>query len=345
VHVVNNLLTGDASVTGGTDVLGVSAGHMCTVRTERNVFINEANPIYTGNANGTGVNETIDNLFTNCSGNTKGTGTSFTPPYDYTGFMLPASEVEAAVKANAGATLKSPTECDANYVEPPPPTPDRQYQADKGTATNSFIETTNAGYHGDAYVNFDKGGSVVVPVKVGVAGEYKFEIDFANGSSEDRSLVISSAIDTATSVFEKTGAWSTWKTQEVSLKLTAGENGVKFATLDGKDGPNIDQFDVTLVKEIAAPDTSKKDTAVGDTSSGDTSKPDAIPLLSGLSLQQGAYSVSVYATDGRFIRKVENVPQAMLRDTRELTAGLPAGVYLVRVTAPGVSRSYFTAVK
>ena len=345
VHVVNNLLTGDASVTGGTDVLGVSAGHMCTVRTERNVFINEANPIYTGNANGTGVNEVIDNIFTNCSGNTKGTGTSFTPPYDYTGFMLPASEVEAAVKANAGATLKSPTECDANYVEPPPPTPDRQYQADKGTATNSFIETSNAGYHGDAYVNFDKGGSVVVPVKVDVAGEYKFEIDFANGSSEDRSLVISSAIDTATSVFEKTGAWSTWKTQEVSLKLTAGENGVKFATLDGKDGPNIDQFDVTLVKEIAAPDTTKKDTAVGDTSSGDTTKPDAIPLLSGLSLQQGAYSVSVYATDGRFIRKVENVPQAMLRDTRELTAGLPAGVYLVRVTAPGASRSYFTAVK
>ena len=345
VHVVNNLLTGDASITNGTDVLGVSAGHMCTVRTERNVFINESNPIYTGNANGTGVNEVIDNIFTNCSGNTKGTGTSFTPPYDYTGFMLKASDVEAAVKANAGATLASPTECDANYVEPPPPTPDKQYQADKGTATNSFIETTNAGYHGDAYVNFDKGGSVVVPVKVDVAGEYKFEIDFANGSNEDRSLVISSAIDTATSVFEKTGAWSTWKTQEVSLKLTAGENSVKFATLDGKDGPNIDQFDVTLVKEIAASDTTKKDTAVGDTSSGDTTKPDAIPLLSGVSLQQGAYSVSVYATDGRFIRKVENVSQAMLRDTRELSRGLRAGIYLVQASAPGISKKFFIVVK
>ena len=111
VHVVNNLLTGDASITNGTDVLGVSAGHMCTVRTERNVFINESNPIYTGNANGTGVNETIDNIFTNCSGNTKGTGTSFTPPYEYKEFMLAASEVEAAVKAGAGANLENPTEC------------------------------------------------------------------------------------------------------------------------------------------------------------------------------------------------------------------------------------------
>ena len=344
VHVVNNLLTGDASVTGGTDVLGVSAGHMCTVRTERNVFINEANPIYTGNANGTGVNETIDNIFTNCSGNTKGTGTSFTPPYDYTGFMLPASEVEAAVKANAGATLKSPTECDANYVEPPPATPDRQYQADKGTATNSFIETTNAGYHGDAYVNFDKGGSVVVPVKVDVAGEYKFEIDFANGSSEDRSLVISSAMDTATSVFEKTGAWSTWKTQEVSLKLTAGDNSVKFATLAEKDGPNIDQFDVTLVKEIVAPDTSKKDSTVRDTSSGDTTKPDAIPLLSGLSLQQGAYSVSVFDTKGTLVRRLQVEP-AQASDRATITRGLPAGVYMMRVKAIGVDRRSFVIVK
>lgn len=266
VHVINNLYTGNSSVTAGTAVLGVSAGVQCHVRTEKNVFIDENDPIYNGNnTDGSGGNEVIDNIFTRCSGNTKGQGTSFTPPYDYS-FALPANQVEAAVRAGAGANLNSPTECDANYVEPPPPTPDKQYQADKGTATNSFIETANAGYHGDAYVNFDKGGSVIVPVKVDVAGEYKFEIDFANGSSEDRSLVISSAIDTATSVFEKTGAWSTWKTQEVSLMLTAGENSVKFATLDGSDGPNIDQFDVTLVKEIAPASSS----SVTETSSSGT---------------------------------------------------------------------------
>lgn len=317
VHVVNNLLTGDASITSGTDVLGVSAGHMCRVRTERNVFINEANPIYTGNANGTGVNETIDNIFTNCSGNTKGTGTSFTPPYDYTGFMLKASDVEAAVKANAGATLKSPTECDANYVEPPPPTPDRQYQADKGTAMNSFIETTNAGYHGDAYVNFDKGGNVVVPVKVDVAGEYKFEIDFANGSSEDRSLVISSAIDTATSVFEKTGAWSTWKTQEVSLKLTAGENSVKFATLDGKDGPNIDQFDVALVKEIAPASSS----SVAESSSSETT------LIRWSAVERRAHMVAPVAW---MVFDVNGVMVAKGFGTEVDLAGMRSGSYMVK---------------
>lgn len=356
VHVVNNLLTGDASVTGGTDVLGVSAGHMCTVRTERNVFINEANPIYTGNANGTGVNETIDNIFTNCSGNTKGTGTSFTPPYDYTGFMLPASEVEAAVKANAGATLKSPTECDestpasSSSVSPVSSSSveklaEKAYQAEKGSINGGVVENSNVGFNGEGYVNFNKGGDFTIPVKVDVAGLYKFDIDFSNGSGEERVLAISAGESKVEFGFKATISWTTWVTESVNLDLVAGENTVKFATVGGNDGPNIDQFDVTLVKEIAAPDTSKKDTAVGDTSSGDTTKPSSIPTLSGVALPQTVFSVSVYATDGRFIRKVENVPQAMLRDTRELSRGLRAGIYLVQASAPGISKKFFIAVK
>jgi pectate lyase len=325
VHVVNNLLTGDASITNGTDVLGISAGYMCTVRTERNVFINENNPIYTGNANGTGVNETIDNIFTNCSGNTKGTGTSFTPPYEYTSFMLNASEVEAAVRANAGATLNSPTECDENYVEPPPSTPDRQYQADKGTLTEAVVESSNAGFHGDAYVNFNKGGDLVVPVTVDVAGEYKFEIDFTNGSSEDRSLVISAGAGDTTVVFEKTGAWTVWATKEISLKLSAGENSVKFATLEGMDGPNLDQFDVTLVKK--------------DESS------ESLPLSGKVTPLQNAYRVNVFDINGKLVRKMNHVPQTALKDVQNLSKGLYPGVYLVKAAASGDSRQFFIVAK
>ena len=356
VHVVNNLLTGDASVTGGTDVLGVSAGHMCTVRTERNVFINEANPIYTGNANGTGVNETIDNIFTNCSGNTKGTGTSFTPPYDYTGFMLPASEVEAAVKANAGATLASPTACDestpasSSSVSPVSSSSverkaEKAYQAEKGSINGGVVESSNVGFNGEGYVNFDKGGDFTIPVKVDVAGLYKFDIDFSNGSGEERVLAISAGESKVEFGFKATISWTTWVTESVNLDLVAGENTVKFATVGGKDGPNIDQFDVTLVKEIAAPDTTKKDTAVGDTNSGDTTKPDAIPLLSGVALPQTVFSVSIYGVNGRLVHKLRNVPQATLRNTRELSRGLRAGIYLVQASAPGISKKFFIAVK
>ena len=329
VHVVNNLLTGDASITNGTDVLGVAAGHMCRVRTERNVFINENNPIYTGVANGTGVNEVIDNIFTNCSGNTKGTGTSFTPPYEYTSFMLKASEVEAAVKANAGATLKSPTECDANYVEPEPPTPDKQYQAEKGTITGGVSESSNGGYHGDGYVNFDKGGDVVVNVKVDTAGQYKFDIDFANGSSEARSLAISAGLDTATTSFKTTGGWTVWETAEVLVSLAAGENAVKFATVGGNDGPNIDQFDVTLVK------AAEKDT---------TEKPTSIHTKTAAVVEPSVYRVRIFDTKGALVRRM-NVKSAKVGDVAWMTRGLPAGLYVMQLKSAGTERSKFITVK
>ena len=336
VHVVNNLLTGDASITNGTDVLGVSAGHMCKVRTERNVFINEANPIYMGNANGTGVNEVIDNIFTNCSGNTKGTGTSFTPPYEYTSFMLKASEVEAAVKANAGATLKSPTECDANYVEPEPPTPDKKYQAENGTVTGGASENTNAGYHGDGYVNFDKGGDVVVKVNVDTAGQYKFDIDFANGSNESRALSISAGIDTVTAQFKTTGGWTVWETAEVKINLAAGENSVKLATVGGNDGPNIDQFDVTLVKAAEVkPDSSKDSTDIPPVSINAKT----VPVM-----QQGVYSISFFDTKGALVRRLNVVP-AIINDVSKMTRGLPSGIYLMQVKNSGIERRTFIAVK
>jgi len=330
VHVVNNLLTGDASITNGTDVLGVAAGHMCRVRTERNVFINEANPIYTGVANGTGVNEVIDNIFTNCSGNTKGTGTSFTPPYEYTSFMLKASEVEAAVKANAGATLKSPTECDANYVEPEPPTPDKQYQAEMGTITGGVSESSNGGYHGDGYVNFDKGGDVVVNVKVDTAGLYKFDIDFANGSSEARSLAISAGLDTATTSFKTTGGWTVWETAEVLVSLAAGENAVKFATVGGNDGPNIDQFDITLVKATEKDSSEEKTISI-------RSKSIAVVAPS-------VYRVCIFDTKGSLVRRM-NVESAKVGDVAWITRGLPAGLYVMQLKSAGSERSKFIAVK
>ena len=330
VHVVNNLLTGDASITNGTDVLGISAGHECTVRTERNVFINEANPIYTGNANGTGVNEVIDNIFTNCSGNTRGTGTSFTPPYEYSSFMLKASEVEAAVKANAGATLKSPTDCDANYVEPEPPTPDKQYQAETGVITGGVSENSNGGYHGDGYVNFDKGGDVVVNVKVETAGQYKFDIDFANGSSEARSLAISAGLDTSTTSFKTTGGWTVWETSEVLINLAEGENAVKFATVGGNDGPNIDQFDVTLVK-AAEKDSSEENRTVIRSKSVATMVP-------------SVYRVSIFDTKGALVRRV-NVESAKVSDVASMTRGLPAGLYVMQLNGAGFERRKFIAVK
>ena len=255
VHVVNNLLTGDASITDGTTVLGVSAGHMCTVRTERNVFINENNPIYTGNEDGSSAQESIENIFTNCTGNTSGSGKSFTPPYEYKEFMLPANEVEAAVKANAGATLKNPTECDANYVKPPDVAPDT--------------------------------------------------------SKQDTVAKDSSKADTTVT------------------DSTVADSTIADSTIT----------DSTVTDSIESDSTGKEPAAA------DSTKPDAIPMLSGAAPPQAVYSVGIYGVNGRLVHKLRNVPQATLRNTRELSRGLRAGIYLVQASAPGVSKKFFIAVK
>lgn len=367
VHVVNNLLTGDSKVTDGTTVLGVSAGHKCTVRTERNVFINEKTPIYTGNANGTGVNEVIDNIFTNCTGNTKGTGSSFTPPYEYTSFMLKASEVEAAVRANAGANLKSPTEC-GDEIPVVDPLPQRAYQAENGTLNGGVTEDKNSGFNGKGYVNFDAGSNFTIPVKVDKAGLYKFDIDFANGSTENRSLALSAGSKSATAEFKATGSWSTWTTQSVELDLSSGENVVRFATVGGKDGPNVDQFDVTLLKEaVIVPDTSTKDTVPVDTIPADTASVDSIPadtsamdsltsilaghssapkirvsgskiLLNVPSLKDAEFTVDIFSVQGKHVYSTRAKKEVDI-------SGMPAGMYLLAVKSGSFNFRKLVVVK
>ena len=110
IHVVNNLFTSDSSVAASK--LGVTNGYNCNVRTENNHFISQAQPIDLGKQDGAAsVQEAIGNLFESCTGNQKGSGTSFTPPYEYKSAMVPASEVKALVQKNAGATLASPPNC------------------------------------------------------------------------------------------------------------------------------------------------------------------------------------------------------------------------------------------
>jgi len=110
IHVVNNLYTGDDAI--GASVLGVSNGFSCNVLTENNHFIKQGQPIDLGKEAGAGsVQQATGNIFESCSGNQKGSGTAFTPPYEYKSFMVPASEVKALVQKNAGATLASPTAC------------------------------------------------------------------------------------------------------------------------------------------------------------------------------------------------------------------------------------------
>ena len=251
--------------------------------------------------------------------------------------MLSASEVEAVVKSNAGATLASPTACgeltpassssvtsvSSSSVER---NAEKAYQAEKGMINGGVVESSNAGFWGDGYVNFNKGGDVVVNVKVDTAGLYRFDIDFANGSSEMRSLSIDAGRGAVIQEFNTTGAWTVWETKEVLVDLAAGENTVKFATIDGNDGPNIDQFDITLVEKA-----------------GEVPESYLHPV-SHMAKEKGLYRVSLFNTKGVLVRHMD-VETAKISDTAWMTHGLPAGIYMLRVRSEGKVRQHFVTVK
>ena len=111
IHVLNNLYTSDAAV--GASKLGVTNGYACSVLTQNNHFIGQKDPIDLGKQAGPGsVQQAEGNLFESSTGNEKGSGTAFTPPYEYQSLMVPASQVKALVQKSAGATLASPNACD-----------------------------------------------------------------------------------------------------------------------------------------------------------------------------------------------------------------------------------------
>ncbi len=89
----------------------IRAGYKADLLIESNVFVGVKKPIDLYNNDFTAVTAK-NNIFTNTTGGTTGSGTSFTPPYSLT--IAAASTVQNLVtntSCGSGATLDSPTQC------------------------------------------------------------------------------------------------------------------------------------------------------------------------------------------------------------------------------------------
>ncbi|MFT3681426.1 MAG: DUF3616 domain-containing protein [Ferruginibacter sp.] len=105
VHIVNNLFNSTAASQC------VQAGFEADLLVESNVFENVGSPIDKMANNFTAITAR-DNIFTGTSGNTTGSGTSFTPPYSLS--ILPVAVVKTVVSnpaCGAGATMTAPGKC------------------------------------------------------------------------------------------------------------------------------------------------------------------------------------------------------------------------------------------
>lgn len=199
------------------------------------------------------------------------------------------------------------------------------FQAESGVIENSINESTNVGFAGSGYVNFGAGNSYVkVPVYVDAPGIYTMNMQFANGSATDRDLEITAMGEPEILSFEKTSAWTTYITKETKVELPAGASFIRFAVVGNNDGPNLDQIELTPfdVKPVQNPEDS----------------------TTALAFEKhfenvGLATVRVYNLQGKLVHVAKTANTVMLEGV------LPAGVYLMRVSAPGYNKQRMVQVK
>jgi len=122
------------------------------------------------------------------------------------------------------------------------------YQAESGvlSGTGTVKESTNAGFHGSAYVNFPAtGGSLTFNnVNGGKGGRRLLRFRYALGSAAARTgqIVINGVTSSIT--FNPTGAFTTWNTFDVMATLTSGTTNTVQLNSTGNDLANIDELTV-----------------------------------------------------------------------------------------------------
>ncbi|NLW31328.1 MAG: hypothetical protein GXY77_07725 [Fibrobacter sp.] len=120
------------------------------------------------------------------------------------------------------------------------------YEAEYAMLNKSVKETKNAGFSGEAYVNFDNetGSSAEIPVYVNDAGERDVSLTFSNGSGSGRVMSISvNGTEQVSSIeFEATTDWTTWLSKDITLTFSLGYNTITLISTDDQGGPNIDKI-------------------------------------------------------------------------------------------------------
>jgi lysophospholipase L1-like esterase len=124
------------------------------------------------------------------------------------------------------------------------------------SANGGFTKTAGVGSSDkEGYINLDNNdtSNITFTVNVEADGNYMTHIRFANGSTADRSMMIS--VNGGTDMtwlqsFPGTGDWTTWAEYGIVLPLKAGKNTIKMVShVAGQGGPNLDYITLTLTDE------------------------------------------------------------------------------------------------
>ncbi len=141
-----------------------------------------------------------------------------------------------------------------------------KYEAENGVFNKTVLESTHEGFSGKGYANLDNevGSSVTLSVVAADEGDKDVKIVFANGSTANRpvSVAVNGKVQVESVDFESTGAWESWDSSTVTLRLPAGASAITIASLTKDGGPNIDRIE--FVNKNAVIPVNPGDSAVGD---------------------------------------------------------------------------------
>lgn len=123
------------------------------------------------------------------------------------------------------------------------------YESETGTTlTNAEIETTNSGYNGTGYVNFNASSDAVIQwnnIYCAVTGTKNVKFRYALESGTRNMDVYVNGTKVISNVdFSATGSWTTWSEKTIQVPMNSGNNTLKVVT-NGTEGPNVDSITVS----------------------------------------------------------------------------------------------------
>ncbi|MBR4627626.1 MAG: carbohydrate-binding protein [Ruminococcus sp.] len=167
-------------------------------------------------------------------------------PYD-PGTSTTSTTTETSTITSTTTTTSVTTTTTTTTTAPPV---QARYYAVEADTHKGWEESTNAGFAGTAYINYDNciGSYVEWTVEVPEDGNYEADFRYANGSAVNRpvKLIVNGDREYGQYLdFNGTGAWTTWDDVKTTVALKKGKNTIKaYATTSG-GGPNIDYLELT----------------------------------------------------------------------------------------------------
>ena len=157
------------------------------------------------------------------------------------------STVSVRVRLNAGANAVrlatvgfNGVNVDSLTVHPAP----RALEAEAASFAGAGFASDHAGYTGGGYVDYGNAAGDFVEwlLEAPWSGTFTARIRYANGSARDRPLALAvNAAPGSVVAFAPTGSWSSWKTVEVRMDLSAGRNTLRLWG-SAAGGPNVDSI-------------------------------------------------------------------------------------------------------